>query len=142
MSEKQWPKCQAEGSETIIAWDDDVVGSREWEPFYGHLSSGEETVTQYTRTDIAEARIATLEAERDALQARIAQLEESAIGGYEDGWHALRNERDALRARIEGAQIFQFSSRARIDCAGLAEVFVPCEVLGKRVALVPLRDDE
>ena len=103
MSEKQWPKCQAEGSETIIAWDDDVVGSREWEPFYGHLSSGEETVTQYTRTDIAEARIATLEAERDALQARIAQLEESAIGGYEDGWHALRNERDALRARIDGA---------------------------------------
>lgn len=37
---------------------------------------------------------------RDCVQQRdaeIAELHKSAMGGYEDGWHALRNERDALR---------------------------------------------
>lgn len=41
-----------------------------------------------------------IEAELLRLAGENAQLHESAQGGYEDGWHALRNERDTLRAEL------------------------------------------
>jgi hypothetical protein len=60
--------------------------------------------------EMAEARVAELEAENNALKVRresyyylenkVVELEASALSGYEDGWHKLRMERDALKARV------------------------------------------
>src|SRR5690625_3965864 len=103
MSEKEWPKCQTTAPEHIVAHSHSTPEtkfcnvSNAWD-LPARMDQLELPGAHYTRTDIAEARIAEL-------QARIAQLEESALTGYEDGWHALRNERDALRAGIEGAPV-------------------------------------
>lgn len=42
----------------------------------------------------------TIRAELLRLARENAELHESAMGGYEDGWHALRNERGALRTEL------------------------------------------
>lgn len=39
-------------------------------------------------------------AELRRLEQENTELRKSALGGYEDGWHALRNERDALKAEL------------------------------------------
>lgn len=36
--------------------------------------------------------------------AEIARLRKAALGGYEDGWHKLRNERDELQAELEATR--------------------------------------
>jgi uncharacterized protein YhaN len=60
------------------------------------------------------AKVAELESERDAwantgrwadkqrlaAEAKVAELEASALTGYEDGWHKLRSERDELKAKL------------------------------------------
>lgn len=73
-------------------------------PPKGSMTTGDPRITVHTSpvSHVCKALRAVTE-ERDALQARIAQLEQSALTGYEDGWHALRNERDALKA--ENAQL-------------------------------------
>ena len=48
----------------------------------------------------------------------------------------LRAERDALRARIEGAPVVKVRGRA----GELAAFYVSHSLIGKRVALVPLDD--
>jgi chromosome segregation ATPase len=42
--------------------------------------------------------------EIETLRSRVAELESSALGGYEDGWHKLRSERDTLKARVSGLE--------------------------------------
>lgn len=39
------------------------------------------------------------------LRAELLRMHESAVGGYEDGWHALRNERDALKAELAALKV-------------------------------------
>lgn len=61
-----------------------------------------------------------------------ALLHESALGGYEDGWHALRNERDALRAMIDGAPLVRVRGKVGEVCM----LPVSHDFCGKRVRLV------
>jgi hypothetical protein len=87
--------------------------------------------------EVAEA----LDTVRDYLlrvTAENARLHESALDGYEDGWHALRNERDELQSVVNGqqstmgalkrtlalAEMERDSLRARIDGAPVATDFI------------------
>src|SRR5690625_417297 len=76
------------------------------------------------------ARIAELEREN-------TRLREQLDAGTEAGWHALRNERDALRARINDAPHINFDDH---DVVGFMDEDDPDRVrlIGKRVALVVL----
>jgi hypothetical protein len=67
----------------------------------------------------------------------IDRLQEQLHAGTEVGWHALRNERDALRARIEAAPVVTVGRLSMFE-TGL--VYVPVEMNGKRVRLV-VEDD-
>ena len=143
MTDKKWPECQTTHPECVIVWRVNENTSDEFSVENHYSVEESDSVgtgmgaadAHYTRTDIAEARIAEL-------QARIVQLEESAIGGYEDGWHALRNERDALRARIEDAPkvIIRHVAGEPMSMRGYHSGTE--DLHGKRVALVPLGDDE
>jgi len=77
-------------------------------------------------------RIAELEREN-------ARLQEQLDAGTEAGWHALRNERDALRNRIDDAP----SSFVVDVCGGGAQINInpPRSWIGKRVALVVMEDE-
>jgi len=44
--------------------------------------------------------IARLEGALQRAEVAIAELEASALTGYEDGWHKLRSERDELKAKV------------------------------------------
>src|SRR5690625_1303475 len=98
---KQWPKCQTTAPEHIVAHHDSTLD----EPFCNAANAWDSPErmsaiglhgAKYTRTYLAEARIAELEREN-------ARLQKQLDAGTEAGWHALRNERDELRARIEDA---------------------------------------
>lgn len=71
------------------------------------------------------------------LRAENARLQAQLDAGTEAGWHALRNERDALHARIKDAPV------GRVSVSGdyiQPLVVLPPSMKGKRVALVVLND--
>jgi hypothetical protein len=64
-----------------------------------------------------------LRAELTTLRTKLAELHESALTGYEDGWHALRNERDALKAELAQSRetVKRLNRRVQVAEAGVAE---------------------
>lgn len=116
-------------------------------------------LVKYTRTDIAEARIAELEAERNSLRVMLkekhdwntdllaenARLQEQLHAGTEAGWHALRNERDALRSRIEDAPTLSVIGHEHLvageQITGIHDEKTFPDLAGKRIALVRLDDE-
>lgn len=124
-----------------------VVRSGEWSAKYGRyvypaftdrdthddIASHVENrwhAVEYTRTDIAEARIAELEAECKRLRNAVAFARQERDQAE---W-----KRDALQRQIDGADCIQRSYHAAYNNAVIFDAMSS----GKRVALVVLGDDE
>src|SRR5690625_4053400 len=128
MSEKKWPKCQTTHPECVLVWRVNENTSNEFSVENHYSVEESDSVgtgmgaadAHYTRTDIAEGRLDDLE----------------------DAIAALRKERDALRARIEDAPkvIIRHVAGEPMSMRGYHSGTE--DLHGKRVALVPLGDDE
>lgn len=123
MTDKQWTKCQLTAPETTTVQHHGRAG----EDFRRTLTGRQQLpqsapmklpAVYYTRTDIAEARIAELEAERDALQRRI----------------------DAAPS-VEITACNQIAGASDFDYGDMTEAVAKLKP-GQRVALVMLGDDD
>lgn len=70
------------------------------EDVQGAVSVADQWAGTYEHGFSAKNEWDTIRAELLRLARENAELHNSALGGYEDGWHALRNERDALKAEL------------------------------------------
>lgn len=70
--------------------------------------------------DLAES-VEVVRAELLRLARENAELHNSALGGYEDGWHALRGERDVLKAEL--AQYRATNENVRVCREHASEIF-------------------
>lgn len=160
MIDKKWPKCQTDGHEKVF-----VAPGAMWSDNHGRhvkvafidrdthddIAAGIENrwhAAEYTRTDIAEARIAELEAERDTLLRDCWEAcggkgpdssDDELVGTIDTmrvGIERMRAQRDALRARIDDAP----KAYAYGDSSGDPMIVCPDRLRHSTIALVEVND--
>jgi|GEM_PF-6658532 len=165
MTDTKWPKCQPnlkvctrisvpESTVRFPGTDDPDAGVWSRQVTVSDAHRERPGHVNYTRTDIAEARIAELEAERDTLLRDCWEAcggkgpdssDDELVGTIDTmrvGIERLRAQRDALRARIEDApsRIAEMGAWDVAPQKAFLSAILPQSYAGKRVALVVKND--